>query len=170
MIFTTPEALANFVDPWARLYSHSKIVPTVVTFLHVAPIVVGGGIAIASDRATLRMRHAEPGASARQLGELSSVHPWVIGALALSLLSGLAMLAADLDTFLGSWVFWVKMALIALLLVNGLVMTRTETRLRGAADGTAAEKHWHRMRVASITSITLWLVITFAGVALVNVA
>lgn len=170
MIFTTPEALANFVDPWAKLYSHSKIVPTIVTFLHVAPIVVGGGIAIASDRATLRMRHDESGASARQLGELSSVHPWVIGALALSLLSGLAMLAADLDTFLGSWVFWVKMGLIGVLLVNGLVMTRTEARLRGAADGTSAEKHWQRMRVASITSITLWLVITFAGVALVNVA
>lgn len=170
MIFTTPEALANFVDPWAKLYSHSKIVPTIVAFLHVAPIVVGGGIAIASDRATLRLRHEEAGARSRQLSELASVHPWVIGALALSLLSGLAMLAADLDTFLGSWVFWVKMGLIGLLLVNGLMMTRAEARLRGAADDAGAEKHWQRMRVASITSVALWLVITFAGVALTNVA
>lgn len=170
MIFTTPEALANFVDPWAKLYSHSKIVPTIVTFLHVAPIVVGGGIAIASDRATLRLRHDEAGARSRHLGELSSVHPWVIGALALSLVSGIAMLAADLDTFLGSWVFWVKMGLIGLLLVNGLMMTRAEASLRGAADESAAEKHWRRMRVASITSVALWLVITFAGVALTNVA
>ena len=170
MIFTTPEALTNLVDPWAKLYSHSKIIPTIVTFLHVAPIVVGGGIAIASDRVTLRLRHDEAGARSRQLGELSSVHPWVIGALALSLLSGLAMLAADLDTFLGSWVFWAKMAMIVLLLANGLVMTRAESSLRSAGDGAAAEKHWRRMRVASITSVTLWLVITFAGVALTNIA
>lgn len=170
MIFSTPEALTHFVDPWAKLYSHSKIVATIVTFLHVAPVVVGGGIAIANDRATLRLRHDEAGARSRHLGELASVHPWVIGALSFSLLSGLAMLAADLDTFLGSWVFWVKMGLISLLLVNGLMMTRAEGSLRAAADGAGTEQHWHRLRVAAITSVALWLVITLAGVALTNVA
>jgi hypothetical protein len=50
MSFTTPDALANLVAPWARFYSHSKLAATVVTFLHIAPIVVGGGIAIALRR------------------------------------------------------------------------------------------------------------------------
>jgi hypothetical protein len=92
-------------------------------------------------------------------------HRSVIVALVLSLLSGLALLAADLDTFLGSWVFWAKMWLIVALLVNGALMTRSERRLReGRTD------QWGRLRVLAFTSLFLWLVITYAGVALVNAA
>jgi uncharacterized membrane protein len=167
MIFTTPEALANLVAPWARFYSHSKTTATIVTFLHIAPIVVGGGLAIALDRASLRLRHDEPGARERHLADLGSVHRVVLTALTLSFLSGLALLATDLDTFLPSWVFWLKMALVAALLANGAMMTRLERRLAVPSGGTT--DHWHRLRGIAITSLTLWLAITFAGVALTNV-
>jgi uncharacterized membrane protein len=167
MIFTTPEALANLVAPWARFYSHSKTTATIVTFLHIAPLVVGGGVAIALDRASLRLRHDEPGARERHLLELGSVHGLVLSALTLSLLSGLALLAADLDTFLPSWVFWLKMALVVALLVNGASLTRLERRLANPSGGTADQ--WRRLRGIAITSLTLWLAITFAGVALTNV-
>src|SRR6476469_8264342 len=113
MIFSTPEALANLVAPWARFYSHSKTTATIVTFLHIAPIVVGGGLAIALDRSTLRLRHDEPGARARHLTELGTAHRVVLGSLALSFLSGLALFASDVETFYPSWVFWLKMGLIA---------------------------------------------------------
>ena len=167
MIFQTPDALARLADPWSKFYSHSTTAETIVTFLHIAPIVVGGGIAIALDRASLRLRHDEPGARERHLAELGAVHPIVISALVVSLLSGIAMLAADLDTFLGSWVFWVKMALIVALLANGAAMTRLERAL--AAPGSGTSDHWGRLRGNAITSLTLWLAITLAGVILTNV-
>jgi hypothetical protein len=163
-MFATPDALASLCAPWASFYSHSKTAETVVTFLHVAPIVVGGGLAIALDRTTLRIDEDEA-ARARHLHEVSLAHRSVVAALAISLLSGLAMMAADLDTFLGSWIFWVKMALIVALLVNGALMTRSERRLRnGVSD------QWGTLRVLAFTSLFLWLVITLAGVALVNAA
>lgn len=168
MIFTTPDALANFVEPWSKFYSHSKTANTIVTFLHIAPIVVGGGIAIALDRASLRLRLDDAAARQRHLAELGSVHPIVISALVISLLSGLAMLAADLDTFLPSWVFWLKMALVVALLANGAVMTRVERALAAAGDGPS--QHWGRLRGIAITSLTLWLAITLAGVVLTNIA
>jgi uncharacterized membrane protein len=167
MIFTTPDALANLVAPWAKFYSHSKTAATIVTFLHIAPLVVGGGVAIALDRASLRLRHDEPGARERHLVELGSVHRLVLSALTVSFLSGIGLLAADLDTFLPSWVFWLKMALVVALLVNGAMMTRLERRLTAPSGGTANQ--WRRLRGIAITSLTLWLAITFAGVALTNV-
>jgi uncharacterized membrane protein len=168
MIFATPDALARLAAPWASFYSHSKTAATIVTFLHIAPIVVGGGLAISLDRAVLRLRHDEPGARARHLEELGSVHRPVLIALTVSFLSGLALLASDLDTFLGSWVFWVKMGLIVALLANGGIMTRLERSLAGPAGGR--EDQWRRLRVLAITSLALWLTITFAGVTLTNVA
>ena len=168
MTFSTPEALANAVAPWAKFYSHSSAASTIVTFLHLAPLVVGGGLAIALDRAALRLPHAEPGARERHLAELGAVHALVVGALAMSFVSGLLLLAADLDTFLPSWVFWVKMALVAALLANGAVMRSLERRLSRPGDNR--EDHWRRLRGTAVTSLVLWLAVTFAGVTLMNVS
>jgi hypothetical protein len=168
VLLAPPQLLVDLAAPWAKLYGHSKVLTTIVQFLHVAPIVVGGGLAIGLDRSTLRLDHDEPGARARHLSELGTAHRLVLGALTLSLVSGLALLAADLETFFGSWVFWVKMGLVALLLANGAVMTRTERLLRAA--GANADVHWRRMRTIAVTSLALWLIITLAGVALTNLA
>ena len=166
IIFETPEALANAVAPWAKFYSHSSAAATIVTFLHIAPLVVGGGLAIALDRAALRVPHDVPGERERHPAELGSVHSVVIGALVVTFVSGLLLLAADLDTFLPSWVFWVKLALVAAFLVNGAVMRGLERRL--SQPGDAREDQWHRLRGTAMTSLVLWLAITFAGVMLVN--
>lgn len=166
MIYETPAALASFVAPWAKYYSDSRAAETIVTFLHIAPLVVGGGLAIALDRASLRVPHDQPGERERHLAELDSVHSVVIGALVLSFVSGLLMLAADLDTFLPSWVFWVKMALIVALLANGAVMRGLERRL--SRPGGQPEDQWHRLRGTAMTSLALWLAITLAGVMLTN--
>jgi uncharacterized membrane protein len=166
MIYETPAALASFVAPWAKYYSDSRAAETIVTFLHIAPLVVGGGLAIALDRASLRLPHDQPGERERHLAELGSVHAVVIGALVLSFVSGLLMLAADLDTFLPSWVFWVKMALVAALLANGAVMRGLERRL--SRPGDQREDQWHRLRGTAMTSLFVWLAITLAGVMLTN--
>jgi len=172
VILAPPQLLVDLADPWAKLYSHSNVLATIVGFLHVAPIVVGGGLAIAIDRWTLRLRHDEPAARARHLEELGAAHRVVLGALALSFVSGLALLAADLETFFGSWIFWVKMGFIVLLLANGLFMARTEGTLRaaGAGDGARSDAAWRRLRTMAFTSLALWLTITLAGVALMNLA
>jgi len=168
MIYETPQALAHLFAPWAKYYSDSKTAETIVTFLHIAPLLVGGGLAVALDRASLRLPHDEPGARERHLNELGSVHTLVIGALVLSFVSGLLMLAADLDTFLPSWIFWLKMALLAALLVNGGVMRSLERTLSRAGEGR--EDQWHRLRGTAVTSLVLWLAITLAGVMLTNAA
>jgi uncharacterized membrane protein len=163
-----PQLLVDLAAPWAKVYSHSSVLATIVGFLHVAPIVVGGGLAIALDRSTLRLRHDEPGARARHLADLETAHRLVLGAIALTFLSGIALLAADVETYWGSWIFWLKMGLIAVLLANGAMMNRLERRLRVA--GATGDVQWRRLRAIAITSLALWLTITLAGVALMNLA
>lgn len=172
MLLAPPQLLLDLAGPWAKLYGHSKVLATAVVFLHVAPIVVGGGLAIALDRSTLRLRHDEPGARSRHLVELGTTHQVVLTGLALSLLSGLALFASDVETFFGSWIFWMKMGLIVLLLVNGAILTRTERRLRlaGGRDEPDVHAGWRRLRTLAITSLALWLSIVLAGVALTNFA
>lgn len=164
-----PEILVHLAKPWADAYSNSKTLETIVTFVHVGALVAGGGVAIATDRSTLRALRADAPARGFHLEELSVVHRWVITGLVLATLSGVLLFAADVDTFWGSWIFWAKMALIVALLLNGLVMTRAETALRDSASPDD-EAHWSRLRATALTSLGLWLVITLAGVALVNVA
>jgi uncharacterized membrane protein len=168
VILAPPQLLVDIAEPWARLYGHSSVLATIVGFLHVAPIVVGGGMAIALDRSTLRVRHGEPGARARHLVELSAAHRVVLGALALSFVSGVALFAADLETYFGSWIFWLKMGMIGVLLVNGALMSRTERALR--VGGANTDAGWRRLRTIALTSLALWLTITLAGVALMNLA
>jgi uncharacterized membrane protein len=170
MLIAPPRVLVDLAAPWASAYGDSSALATIVTFLHIAPIVVGGGLAISLDRATLRLRHDEPGARARHLAELGAAHRVVLGGLALSFLTGLALFASDVETYFGSWIFWVKMGFIAVLLANGARMDRTERSLRAAGATTAGHAEWRRLRGIAVTSLVLWLTITLAGVALLNFA
>ena len=163
-----PQLLVDLADPWATLYGRSSVLPTLVGFLHVAPIVVGGGLALALDRATLRLHGDEPGPRARHLAELGSAHRVVLGALALSFVSGVALFTADVETYFGSWIFWLKMGFIAMLLANGALMDRAERTLRASRVNDDAP--WRRLRRLALASLALWLTITLAGVALLNLA
>jgi hypothetical protein len=79
------------------------------------------------------------------------------------------MLAADLETYLVSRIFWTKMALIVVLLVNGYRMTRLEARIASTPNAADAAG-WTGLRVTAAVSMLLWFAIAFAGVALVNMA
>lgn len=160
--------LARIVEPWAHLYADSKAVATIVTFGHVASLLMAGGLAVATDRATLRALRLAAAERGRHLEELAGVHRLVVGGLALSVITGVLLFASDVETFLGSWIFWLKMGLICALLANGYVMTRAEDALR--ADAGEATPAWSRLRRSALVSVGLWYAITLAGVALVNVA
>ena len=162
-----PSALARLAEPWNSLYSDSKAVSTIVVFLHLVPLLVAGGAALAADRATIRASRGAPDDRTRQLTDLGRIHAVVLGGLALSFASGVLLFLSDVDTFLGSVFFWIKLALIGLLLANGFVMTRTEQALNAGGDDSAL---WGRLRTISILSLILWLATTFAGVALTNYA
>jgi hypothetical protein len=128
-------------------------------------MMTAGGFALASDRSTLRAATAEDGERIRHLRELSGIHPLVVGALAVTALSGLLMFAADLENLAVSPIFWMKMGLIALLLFNGYTMLQTERRLRlNPVDG----RQWIRLRTASLLSLALWFAVVLAGSILPN--
>src|SRR5258705_6339085 len=113
------DLLPHVIARWARLYADSKTVSTSFTFLHLAGVLVGGGFAVAADRGALRLSPDRGPDWARDLASLTTVHRWVIAGLALTFVTGLFMLLADLDTVLPSVVFWTQMGLIALPLVHG---------------------------------------------------
>ena len=159
-------ALARLFEPWAHLYAGSKLIATAVTFAHVASLLMAGGLAVATDRSTLRALRLAAHERGRHLEELAGVHRLVFAGLVLSITTGALLFASDVQTFLGSWIFWLKMAMIAVLLANGWIMTRAERALR--ADAAETSPAWTRLRRAALRSVGLWYAITLAGVALVN--
>jgi uncharacterized membrane protein len=165
-MLSAPDMLIHLTKPWEEFYSHSKVAPTVVTFLHVGALILAGGFALSTDRDTFRVVNAGEAKRMQHLEDLDSVHAWVVGGLVVSLLSGVLLFAADVETFFSSWVFWVKMGLIVALLVNGYVMMRTQRGLRSSAGDAGIR--WRTLRQTSLVSIVLWFTISLAGIILVN--
>lgn len=160
---TAPDALIQFVQPWSEFYADSRLVPVLVIYGHIAALVLSGGLAITMDRATLRTAgRANAEARTRHLDELARAHRVVVSGLGVSLFTGILLFAADLEVYFGSWIYWTKMALIALLLVNGYRMTRIERRLRSDTSADA----WPALRTTAVLSLILWFLIPFVGVAL----
>jgi hypothetical protein len=153
----------NFAAAWSSTYANHSALRTVVTFAHVASLIVGGGGAIAADRATL-LAVKPHGTAGHALQVLHATHRVVIVSLVFIVVSGLMMFAADLDALLYSRVFWIKMALVALLVVNGIVLWTAEQRARRGDDSA-----WRRLHLTANASVALWLLATLAGVALLNI-
>lgn len=168
MLIAPPEFLVTLFHPWNKFYADSKLTETLVQFAHTTALVVAGGIAIATDRNTLRAASWADANRDHHLDELALLHGTVVAGLGVSVISGLAMFTADVETFWGSWIFWVKMALVAILLANGARMLGVENKLN--ADRAATSPHWGTLRTNAVVSITLWLTTTLAGLALLNYA
>jgi hypothetical protein len=166
------QTLATAAKPWAKLYSDSTAVSSGVTFLHLAGLLFAGGLAVSSDRATFRAFRGNEDDRSRLLTELGNSHGWVIAGLTVIFASGLLLALADVKTFATSPVYWTKMSLVALLLANGLVLQRTERRLRAASlvgqPDAPVRKLWSRLRLSAAASMTLWTAIVLAGVVLVE--
>jgi uncharacterized membrane protein len=160
-------ALARLAEPWNALYSDSKVVSSAVVFLHLVPLLLAGGAALSADRATLRAARDSADERTRHLRELARAHGLVLGGLALSFVSGVLLFLADVDEYLGSPIFWVKLAFVGLLLVNGFMMTRTERSLASGGDETTL---WTRLRTISLLSQFLWISTTLVGVVLMSYA
>lgn len=166
---SAPALLTRLAEPWAQLYGDSALLQTLIVFGHIAALVFAGGLAVTQDRATLRAARGAAELRWRQLDELRAAHRTVLTGLTLSVATGLLLFAADLETYFQSWIYWVKMALLALLLANGYWMTRLETRV-SSTPNAADDAGWRGLRTTAALSMVLWFAIAFAGVALVNAA
>ena len=160
------ETIAAAVKPWNELYSKSKGISGTITFVHLGSLLIGGGLAIASDRAALRMRRADADERRRALREFSTVHRPVVTALGCMAASGVAMVLADVENFLVSPLYWTKMGLVVVLLTNGYLVMRTEQRLN--VDPAPSNPLWRRLTLGAVTSIMLWLTTTLLGVFLMS--
>jgi hypothetical protein len=67
------------------------------------------------------------------------------------------------STFLHSTLFWIKMGLVGLLVINGALMLAAERRARLGAAGS-----WGRLHALAVGSLVLWTVTTLVGAALPN--
>ena len=152
------------IESWVSLYANHAALRTGVSFLHIAGLVGGGGCAITADLATITaVRDAAP-ARATQLHLLARTHRIVVFGLLALVVSGLLLFGADVQTFLYSRIFWLKMGLMLLLLTNGLLLLRGERRVQHG-DPHA----WVRLHHTAVASLVLWFLTTLAGAALPNI-
>ncbi len=159
-----PPFLSHAIDAWASLYSDSAAWRTTIGFAHVAGLLVGGGTAVAADSATFLAWRRDDESCVVEAQILRRTHRTVLLGFALLGASGLLLLAADLETYLHSWVFWSKMALILLLVLNGRFLRR--------AGRQALEGHGRALKMlgyGSVVSIIVWLLTTLLGAGLPNV-
>ena len=161
---TLPPVLAAALEWWSSMYSNHATLRTAVSFAHIGGLLGGGGCAIAADRATLLLPRHDAAARLVHIDAIRRAHRVVLGGLVLLFISGVLLLGADVDTYIASRIFWLKMALIAALLVNGAWLVGAERRITGL-DTT----HWVRLRRASLASLALWFLTTLLGAALPNI-
>jgi hypothetical protein len=164
------KAIEHAFDPWKQTYSDSVPLSTAVTAIHLLAMLFGGGLAIAADRTTLLLRGENADQRRQHLVDLNAVHRPVLIALSVSFITGVAMLTSDIATFVASPALWVKLTLVALLLINGVLLNRTETALRRSEDVSGSESLWGRLKFNAISSLVLWSATLVAGITLVNVA
>ena len=162
------QSVAGAVEPWQSAYNNSAALSTSVIFVHLGAMLFGGGVAIAADRVTLKALRGDDAEKVRVLRELEATHTTVIIALAVSFISGVALAAADVKNFATSPIFWTKMALVALLLVNGWTLRSAERGALREGDRAGSSRYWPRLRATSILSIALWTCVLLAGTILVN--
>ena len=153
-----PPGLLEALQPWADLHANHLVVSVGLTFLHLAGLVVGGGAAIGADWRAIRAATEE--ARREAAAQMHVHHPTIRTALAVVLMSGIGMAAADLEVYAASTVFLVKMTLVAVLVANGLLLQRA------AARAARDPQHGARLAATSAVSLVVWLGLVLAGAVL----
>lgn len=162
-----------FVEPWRRLYSQSPLLSTVILFGHLGGLLAAGGLAVAAERATLRLDPRDDSERRRHLAELERLRSPIWSALGVALVSGALLFFADVEAFAASPIFWTKMSLVGLLIATTLVTGRLDTAIRrdgdaGAAGTVALERRWRRRRAGAIATAVIWFGLVLVGAALAS--
>ena len=137
---------------------------TLVAFVHVAGLVGGGGAAISADRATLKATRRGLPVTREQIDAIHNTHRIVILGLAGVIVSGVLLFAADVSTYAPSKLFWLKMVMVAALMINGAcwcasgAVFRRRTRARAGRCAGRPASAWR-----------LWFLTTLVGAGLPNI-
>lgn len=153
----------ELIETWSSLYAGSAPLRSVVAFAHTGGLVLGGGSAIASDLATLRLINRREDHVRPELERLQRLHPLVISSLAVVFLSGVLLMGADFDAYVASRAFWLKMVCVAALLLNGAALARLNSRALQETPSTLAP-----LRRAVVASLLLWTLTTLMGTVIPN--
>ncbi len=156
-------ALRDAATDWGSYYSNHAVLRTIVEFAHIGGLVVAGGAAMVADRGILAASRRHD-TDRTLLTSVRNTHAVVLIGLVAVMSSGVLLLAADLDTYVASRLFWLKMALVALLMINGLVLTRAERRA-----ATGRDTSWRTLRWTATASLALWFLTTLIGTGLLNI-
>ncbi len=156
--------MGHLLAAWESIYANSAVLRTLIGFTHIGGLVIGGGAAIVADRASLAIVRKAESERRGVLATIRTTHRVVLAGLAAIVISGALLLAADSEALLHSWVFWVKMGLLGLLLTNGLLVTLAERR---ASAGVSSG--WTLIARTAAASLVLWALTTLAGAALPNI-
>ncbi len=160
-----PALFKSAVDTWSAYYSNHRMVSVTVRALHLSGLALGGGTALVADRRVLSAFRKAGAARDGMLAELGSSHRVVVPALALVVLTGLLMTASDTATFLSSPLYWTKLSLVALLLLNGTGLLAAERAVK-----VGRRSAWSWLALVSGVSFVLWLVVLYFGVWLTAAA
>ncbi len=127
--------------------------PFVEIFHIVALSILGGAILLLNMRLVgLRFRGDPVSALARDL------RPWILGSLAVMLISGFLLFSTEAVKMYGNWAFQLKMSFLLLAIVFTFTIHR---RVTAREDATAAVR-W----VTAAVSMTLWAGVGLGGRAL----
>ena len=80
------------------------------------------------------------------------------------IVSGVLLFGADVATYAVSKLFWLKMGMVALLMINGAILVRV-----GRNGSEANERTRRTMRWTAGLSLALWFLTTLAGAGLPNI-
>jgi hypothetical protein len=160
----TIDVVTQLVESWSSLYANHAALRTAVEFVHIGGLVAGGGCAMTADLATIAAAREGVAARTTHLDSLKKTHRLIVLGLVALFVSGVLLFAADVGTFWYSRVFWLKMALIVVLLVNGALFLRVE---RQAQRGDT--RAWAHLHYTAAASLVLWFLTTLAGAALPNI-
>jgi predicted tellurium resistance membrane protein TerC len=117
-----------------------------------------------ADREILSRRRRREQGGSMALRTVQKTHGIVVAGLAIVIASGVLLFAADLDAYLVSKLFWIKMALVVALMINGAILTRAEHLASSDLDHS-----WEILKWTATASLALWSLTTFIGTALPNI-
>jgi hypothetical protein len=156
--------LSQLLESWGSVYANHAALRTGIEFMHIGGLLAGGGCAVTADLATIRAAREGLAARTVHLQLLKRTHRLVVSGLAALATSGVLLFAADVGTFLHSRIFWLKMGLVVLLVVNGLLLLAGERHVERDAP-----RAWTRLHYTAVSSLVLWFLTALAGVTLTNI-
>ena len=157
-------ALRDLAATWGSFYANHASMRTAIAFAHVGGLVAAGGASMMADREILSASRTRERSGSVALRTLRKTHGVVLAGLAIVIVSGVLLFAADLDAYLVSRLFWIKMALVVALMINGAVLTRAERVASSNLDHS-----WETLKWTATASLVLWSLTTFIGTALPNI-